>query len=242
MAKLAALIAAAGMGSRSGLKFPKTLFLIKNRSILSRIFNAIHKYDSKPTIIVSPYGKGLIKEHINFLNLNAYYAVQQSPKGMGDAVLQMQSSPAYLKASHILLIWGDIPFLQQETLSKLIDSHFEHNNDFTFPTLQTDSAYTIVQRDNHDQVKKVIETRENLNFKVELGERDIGVFLFKKDLIFNILNEDLPNKYSKETKEHGFLYIIEHLVDRGYKVEALNCATALDSVSLNSIKDVSEYL
>ena len=242
MPKLAALIAAAGMGSRSGLKFPKTLFLIKNRSILSRIFNAIHKFDSKPTIIASPYGHSLIKEHIDSLNLNAYFAIQQSPKGMGDAVLQMRSSQAYFKAGHILLIWGDIPFLQQETLNKLIDYHFEHNNDFTFPTLQTESAYTIVQRDKHHQVKKVIETRENLNFKVESGERDIGVFLFKKDLIFNILNEDLSNKYSQATKEHGFLYIIEHLVDRGYKVEALSCATALDSVSLNSIKDVSEYL
>ena len=66
--------------------------------------------------------------------------------------------------------------------------------------------------------------------------------VFNKELIFKLLKEDLMYKYSSRNNEHGFLYIIEPLVDRGYKVDALSCATALDSVSLNSIKDVSEYL
>ena len=39
-----------------------------------------------------------------------------------------------------------------------------------------------------------------------------------------------------EPKEHGFLYIIKHLVD------ALPIATNLDLISLNSLEDLSDYL
>ena len=67
------------------------------------------------------------------------------------------------------------------------------------------------------------------------------MFIFKKNLIFNLLNEDLPTKYSNQTNEHGFLYIIEHLVSRGRRVEALNIATKLDSISLNKMEDLTNY-
>tara|TARA_B100000929_G_scaffold227301_1_gene183583 strand:+ start:174 stop:503 length:330 start_codon:yes stop_codon:yes gene_type:complete len=45
-----------------------------------------------------------------------------------------------------------------------------------------------------------------------------------------------------EPKEHGFLYIIKHLVTQGYNVDALPIATNLDLISLNSLEDLSDYL
>ena len=45
-----------------------------------------------------------------------------------------------------------------------------------------------------------------------------------------------------EPKEHGFLYIIKHLVVQGYNVDALPIATNLDLISLNSLEDLSDYL
>jgi hypothetical protein len=57
-----------------------------------------------------------------------------------------------------------------------------------------------------------------------------------------MLREELAGKWGKSTGEHGFLYIIGHLVARGYKVAALPVATKLDLVSLNSMNDVGAYL
>ena len=45
-----------------------------------------------------------------------------------------------------------------------------------------------------------------------------------------------------EPKEHGFLFIIKHLVAQGYNVDALPIATNLDLISLNSLEDLSDYL
>jgi bifunctional UDP-N-acetylglucosamine pyrophosphorylase/glucosamine-1-phosphate N-acetyltransferase len=236
------LIAAAGSGTRSGLEYPKTLFQIKGESILSRLLDLVAPYDSKPTIIASPSGEPLIRSHLNELNKDFYTVIQDFPRGMGDAVLSMMDSPSYNKSSNILLLWGDIPFIQKSTLEKTIINHFKHGNDFTFPTLNTDHAYTVLERDENNKVKRLLETREIINHTLSSGERDIGLFIFNKELIFKLLKEDLMYKYSSRNNEHGFLYIIEHLVTMGYRVEALNIAKKLDAISLNKIEDLSEYL
>jgi len=60
--------------------------------------------------------------------------------------------------------------------------------------------------------------------------------------VFNALRKDLTEKWGSHTGEHGFLYIIEYLVLCGYKVDALKIATELDTVSFNSMNDISLYL
>ena len=52
---------------------------------------------------------------------------------------------------------------------------FENNNDFTLVTKFVDKAYTCIERDNSDNIIKVIETREEL--EPIPGERDIGLFI-----------------------------------------------------------------
>ena len=73
---------------------------------------------------------------------------------------------------------------------------------------------------------------------ISFGERDIGLFIFKKKEIFDLLELDLPKKYSSRTKEHGFLYIISHLVKKGFKVEAMTIAIDKELLSLNKISDL----
>jgi bifunctional UDP-N-acetylglucosamine pyrophosphorylase/glucosamine-1-phosphate N-acetyltransferase len=161
---------------------------------------------------------------------------------MGDAVLCFAQSPAFGDAEHVLLIWGDVPFIQAETVARVVAAHKVDGNDFTFATRRVDSAYTVVLRDEAGQVTRVIETREEGIGRPQAGERDIGLFVFRKAVVQGMLSEELEGKWGKSTGEHGFLYVIGHLAARGYKVVALPVATEQDLVSLNSIKDLDEYL
>ena len=42
---------------------------------------------------------------------------------MGDAVLKFKKSKFYNNSDHILLIWGDIPFIKKSSIDKLIKVH-----------------------------------------------------------------------------------------------------------------------
>lgn len=242
MIKVKALVAAAGRGTRAGLSYPKTLFSIKGLPILVRLARLLCTYDQNPTVIVSPEGKGPIQQCISDHSLTAQLVVQSEPRGMGDAVLCFKDSPDFGTAEHVLLIWGDIPFIQPSTLDTVVATHLKHQNDFTFATRVVEDAYTIVSRDRHGAVLGVFETRELGVLPKSNAERDIGLFIFRKKLVFDTLQKDLPGKFGKTTGEHGFLYVIEHLVKNGCSVEALPVATELDLVSLNSLKDLNDYL
>jgi bifunctional UDP-N-acetylglucosamine pyrophosphorylase/glucosamine-1-phosphate N-acetyltransferase len=242
MANICTLVVAAGRGSRAGLTYPKTLFELQGKAILIRIMELLDPYDKVPTVIVSPDGENSIRECLASSQREAYLVVQPVPEGMGDAVLKFEKSPAYTAAQNILLIWGDIPFIQPETVDAVVKRHLEHGNDFTFATRIVEAAYTKVSRDFNGRVVGVVESREAGISDPQEGEREIGLFVFRKQIVLDALREELTSKIGATTGEHGFLYIIEHLSARGYKVEALPVATELDLISLNSIKDVCDFL
>lgn len=242
MSKICALVAAAGNGTRANLPYPKTLFQVQGKPILIRITELLSIYDRCPTIVVSPSGQVPIQQCLNASGVAAHIVVQPKPRGMGDAVLCFDKSPAFVNAEHLLLVWGDIPFIQPKTLASMINVHIKNNNDFTFATRQVDSAYTVVSRDTQGYVIGVEETREQEILVPQAGERDIGLFIFRKVMVLDALREELPNKWGNSTNEHGFLYIIGHLASRGLRVEALPVATQLELVSLNSLKDLDDYV
>jgi len=242
MDKLRVLIAAAGRGTRAALSYPKTLFPIQGKPILFRIAELLEPYDHIPTVIVSPDGEELIRRSLDSVGKQANLVVQPEPLGMGEAVLRFEQSSAFAEADHLLLVWGDIPFIQPSTVAALVDTHFKDGNDFTFVTRMVDSAYTLVSRDAAGRVKDVVETRELGIALPQAGERDIGLFIFRTNVVLDALREELPGKWGCSTNEHGFLYLIAHLASRGFQVEALPIATELDIVSLNSLKDIDAYL
>ena len=106
------LIAAAGQGTRSGLPYPKTLFSIKNKPILVRICELLRSYNDTPSVIINPLWEDKINQSLEQHQLNAELIYQNEPLGMGDAVLQYENSPSFHNTEHVILVWGDIPFIQ----------------------------------------------------------------------------------------------------------------------------------
>ena len=236
MPEIRVAIAAAGRGSRSGLPYPKTLYPVGGRPILLRLIEVITSVDPRPTIIVSPDGREPISECLANEGLATDLVVQESPTGMGDAVLALRGTEA-AAAPHLLLVWGDLPFLQAQTVSGLIETHLAHDNDFTFATRHVDSAYTLVRRDEFGSVRELVETREE-GLARGSGERDVGLFLFRPEIVLPLLEQNLSGSVGGATGEHGFLYVVRHLAERDYRLEALAIATELDAVSLNRLADL----
>ena len=161
---------------------------------------------------------------------------------MGDAVLKFAESPAAADCRHLVLVWGDIPLIHPDTLSELVAAHLEAGNTFTFATRHVDAAYTVVSRSEDGEVESILETREAGQSGMKTGERDIGLFVFQWQPVLAALQEGAPGKFGKATGEHGFLYVVGHLVRKGFRVEALPVAREQDLVSLNSLSDLDVHI
>lgn len=235
------LVAAAGKGSRAGLPYPKTLFMVQGQPILQRVVEALAPEVDGTVVIASPDGAPLIRRCLSDIGSDAEVAIQPEPLGMGHAVLCAEQSPRFMACEDVLLAWGDIPFLQAGTIAALAAVHREHGNDLTIATAMTEAAYTVVSRDGAGKVTGVVETRE-AGLAPAPGERDIGLFMFRREAMLDMLRRDLSGKFGKRTGEHGFLYVFAHLAAAGLKVEALLVASEIDLVSLNSMSDLEGYI
>jgi bifunctional UDP-N-acetylglucosamine pyrophosphorylase/glucosamine-1-phosphate N-acetyltransferase len=237
MPRLRALIAAAGSGTRAGLPYPKTLHPVLGRPILLRLLDLLRPYDAEPVVIVSPAGRPLVESCRSEAGAAAELVEQATPTGMGDAVLLFEAARGHAETEHLLLVWGDIPLLDAETVGGLIKAHFESGADFSFATRRVEQAYTMVKRDSDGRVRDLIETRE-AGLTPRPGERDIGLFVFRVAPVFSLLRQELAGARGRTTGEHGFLYIVKHLAAQGYRVEAVPIATERDLISLNSLSDL----
>lgn len=236
---LHALIVAAGKGSRSKLSKPKSLFEINGNSILSRIVDSLPITQKNIHLVINPLEEKLFQKELTKHSMNINFLFQNTPKGMGDAILRFRESPYFSDCKFVLLIWGDIPFIKTETINKLIEFFLCNKSDFAFPTFISENSYTRVIRNSNGDVISLEESREE-GFKPLKGERDIGLFLFQKEKIFDLLELNLDNKFGKQTGEHSFLYIISHLVNMGMKVNALNIASYEETISLNTPEDIEK--
>lgn len=233
--QLGVLIPAAGKGSRSKLDYPKTLFKVSKKTILSRILNKIYKYSDKISIVINIKYKGLVLNELKQHQISKIeFLYQNKALGMGDAILKTRKSKYFNDISDILLIWGDLPFITRTSLDKLIYNHFKHSNFMTILSYKTKNPYTLIVKDKNDYVCDLIETKLT-NKKFNYGERDLGVFLFKKDL----LNYLYKNK-KIQNSEHNFLYIIKILYKLGFKIKSLPIAKHKETISLNYISDLNK--
>lgn len=239
---LQVIIPAAGRGSRTGLSYPKCLFPVQGKPIIHRLLETLAPFDPQPLIVTSPDGEQRILENFKITATDPWTIIQPVASGMGDAILTgLIALRASSQCRNVLVVWSDIPFLQQETAALLIDEHILSDSVFTFATAITDSAYTRVVRSVTGEVTSVIETRES-GLPISRGERDIGLFVFQIDPVMKLLAEELPDKFGTTTGEHGFLYVIRHLVDRGFCVKGLPIAKPEDLISFNTIGDIEQYI
>lgn len=230
------VIAAAGAGRRAGLPYPKTLHPVRGTPILVRLLELLRPIDARPIVIVSPEGRTPIADMLAEHGLAADLVEQPAPTGMGDAILCVRGTSADA-AEHLLVVWGDIPLIQPETVDGLRAAHEAHGNDFTFVTRHVDAAYTFVARDADGRVAALTETRE-AGLEPAPGERDIGLFMFRREPVLRMLERRLDGATGGRTGEHGFLYVVRHLAAAGLRVEAVPIGTELDLISLNRMADI----
>lgn len=237
------LIPAAGKGTRTNLNYPKTLYKLKGTPIIISLIKTIISCKiklNKIIIISNPIGKTKINYQLKKYGLKKYcnIVVQNNPNGMGDAILNFEKSKFFFETNKILLIWGDIPYPSVSTIENLIKYNKNNKDIFSFPIRYVANPYTYVNLKNF-RPTSIIETK-NKKYKRKNGFREVGIFVFDRSIIFKFLKKNYKAKINNLSNEHGFLYIVNILHKKNYKIGAYNIATKKDLISFNKFDDLKE--
>jgi bifunctional UDP-N-acetylglucosamine pyrophosphorylase / glucosamine-1-phosphate N-acetyltransferase len=232
-----AIIPAAGSGSRLGHNQPKILYPLLGRPIMDWVLEALRPVCSRYVFVLSPSGAPHVEpEIVKRLGSAAKVAIQQTPTGMGDAVLCAESA---VETPYSLVVWGDQITLSQTTVRRCAALHEARSGaTLTFPTIMKASPYIHMVRDADGRVVEVLQAREQ---KIDraMGESDCGLFLFTTVALFTTLRTARVKGLGigRSTGEFNLLQTIPVFDASHSAVQTLRISDISETLGVNTVED-----
>src|SRR3546814_912493 len=118
MTERAAVIMAAGAGTRMKSPLPKVLHNVGGRTLLDRVIDAVQASGCERIVVVVGVASPQVRERVAERLGEAAIAVQHPPLGTGHAVLAARDALADFQGD-VLVVNGDCPLLQAQDLEPL---------------------------------------------------------------------------------------------------------------------------
>lgn len=218
------IILAAGMGSRMKQDKPKCACLIKNKPMINYLLDTCSKLKYDEIIIVVGYKKEEIKDVIK---MNVTYIEQPKQLGTADA---LKCCYDYLKDynGELLIIPGDTPLIELETLDNFIKAHNKQKNKLTILStyMSNPNSFGRIKKEN-GQVIKIIEDSELTDIDRNIKEINTGIYIINNKTLFNNIYKINNNNNKKEYYLTDLIEIIEerkntYVVPYTFHIQGIN--------------------
>ena len=206
------IILAAGEGARMKSKRAKSLQRIGGTSMLRKICSTAGKISPKITLVVGFDQDSVIKE-ANEYDLEISIAQQPKAIGTGDAVKCGLTQVE--KESKVLVLYGDVPLIQEDTLRKLIETSDDSLSILT-TVLDNPYGYGRVAKDDSGNALSIVEEKDATDKEREINEIFTGVLCGPKSLLdegLSIINNN------NAAGEYYLTDLISIINEKGYKIK-----------------------
>ncbi len=192
MNNINAIILAAGKGTRMNSTKPKVLQTLSDKTLLEHVLIQAQQLCSK-VYVVYGFGGEQVQQTINDASINWVEQVEQL--GTGHAVAQ--AMPQIDDDSISLILYGDVPLIEQSTLKKLIAHAQESGVALLSIILENPTGYGRILRKN-DQIQAIIEQKDANNEQLAISEVNTGIMAVNSGLLRIYLGELGTNNAQSE--------------------------------------------
>jgi bifunctional UDP-N-acetylglucosamine pyrophosphorylase / glucosamine-1-phosphate N-acetyltransferase len=170
---LTIVVLAAGQGKRMNSDLPKVLQPLAGLPLLGHVLETAKLLHASSTHIV--YGHGGEQVRAAFAAEPLKWALQAEQKGTGHAL--MQAMPGIPDDHLVLVLYGDVPLLQADTLRALMNSADEKTLALLTVMLADPNGYGRVVRDARGRVKSIVEQKDASKAQQRIREGNTGVLI-----------------------------------------------------------------
>lgn len=201
---LAVVVLAAGSGTRMKSKTMKVLHPVCGRSMIGHVVTAALAVDPEHLVAVVGSGREQVGPHIQGLAPDAVLAVQETQDGTGHAVrigLDALRERCGTTRGTVVVMAGDTPLLQGETIAGLVDDHAAAGRAITVLTGEVPDpfGYGRVIRGDDGSVTAIVEQKDADDQQAAVREINSGVFAFDGEFLAaalsRITNDNAKGEY-----------------------------------------------
>jgi bifunctional UDP-N-acetylglucosamine pyrophosphorylase/glucosamine-1-phosphate N-acetyltransferase len=229
-APAAAVIMAAGLGTRMRSATPKHFHLLLGRRMVDWVVAVARELQADPLVVVTT--PQAVEE---FEGVTV--AAQDEPRGTGDAVASARA-PLEGFEGDVFVLSGDTPLLTAELLGALLDEHRRAAADATLLSFEPDAPfpYGRVVRDGSGRVLRVVEEGDTTDEERAIRELNSSTYVFRAPALWRALDRiDTRNAQG----ELQLTDAIAHVVDGGGSVAAYRSDDQLAPVGVNTRADLA---
>lgn len=235
MSELAAVILAAGKGTRMNSDWPKVLHCVAGQPMLSHVLNAAETAGCNKKIVIVGFGAGKVAPVVED---RAELVKQEEQLGTGHAVMQAKESLKDFSGT-VMILCGDTPLLDGGELRSFYKHHMETGNKATILTAMLDDStgYGRIVRSSDGKIIKIVEQKDASIEELAIKEINAGIYCIESEDLFSSLGKiDCNNAQG----EYYLTDVIAKLIETGAKVGAISTADNETIMGVNYRRQLAE--
>ena len=192
----------------------KVLQVLGGRTMLDHVMTTANKVTDKISVVVG-FDKEGVEEEIREIGINANIYLQKEQIGTADAVKVALND--INENEKILILYGDVPLIKEETLKKLCNQ--ESDLSILTTNLENPTGYGRTLKDKENNVLGIIEEKDADLEQKKIKEIFTGILVAKG----GILKKHIPEiDDNNSAKEYYLTDLIGIAYKNGFKINTLS--------------------
>jgi bifunctional UDP-N-acetylglucosamine pyrophosphorylase/glucosamine-1-phosphate N-acetyltransferase len=239
---LAAVVLAAGEGTRMKSSVPKVLHPLCGRPMLLHVIKALEELDlERIVVVVGHASEQVIKTLQRETEVPLEFVEQRVQRGTGDAVsVGLTVFPDDLdEEGDIIVVPGDTPLLRSETLAGLCQEHDESGAAASVLTarLPDPTGYGRIVRGKDARVEAIVDHWDATEEERAIDEVNTSIYCFRRGLLAPSLRRLSPENTQGE---YYLTDAIAVLRQAGHKVIAMESPEVAEALGVNDQVQLAE--
>ena len=197
---LAIIVLAAGQGTRMRSRLPKVLHPIGGRSLLGHVLTTAQRLGASHVEVVVRHERDRVVEAVAAEFPDAVVVDQDDIPGTGRAVqLALEALPADF-IGDVLVLSGDVPLLDADTLSAFVERHRAASAAATVLSahLADPQGYGRIIRGADGTVERIVEQKDATDEEAAVAEINAGVYVFRAPALRSAVPQLAQHNAQKE--------------------------------------------
>lgn len=235
--KKAAVVLAAGKGTRMKSELPKVLHMIEGKPMIQYVVETLQKLTFEKIIVVIGFKGELVEEALTGYPVT--FVWQHEQNGTGHAVMMTEEELADFDGKTLIAL-GDVPFLSGGTIQRLIDvlENPEVKASCLSAIVEEPKGYGRIIRDGEKAIlKEIVEAKDATDEQLAIKEINTGTFCFDNKMLFDSL-KNIKNNNAQ--KEYYLTDCVKVLYNNGMPVSVVVADDPDEGEGINSVEQLEK--